>query len=150
MKKTIFRMVNLCILFMIILSSLSIVHAGRVSRTNQDATAYVGGSITASGKTPKVGYCAVHPAKRGTHSNPIIPFGTVINITEIRDPATGKVWDMIPHPYYGEMNSLQVQDIGDVNYRFSTHWIDIWYGNSSFLGAAKDFGTRKINYSYYN
>lgn len=143
-------MVSLCLLFMLIATNFStVVDAAKVSKSNQDVTAYVDGNRTASGENPRVGYCAVHPSKRGEHKNPIIPFGTVLNITKIVDPYTGEKWDMLYHPYYDEINALQVQDIGDVNYNFSTYWIDIWYG-ISMKEEAKEFGERKIDYFYYN
>jgi hypothetical protein len=55
-------------------------------------------------------------------------------------------WDMIYHPTYGEMQTVQVQDIGDIYLTWSSYWIDLYWGDDQ--EAADEYGTRWIDYHY--
>ncbi|WP_282804175.1 hypothetical protein [Clostridium tetani] len=87
------------------------VKASTVYQTNQTVTGYTGSGTTAWGLTPKIGYVAVHPKLPTRYANdkraldPIIPFGTVVNI--MNDP--------IPTPN-GSKSMFIVADTGDTNY----------------------------------
>ncbi|MGC6584855.1 hypothetical protein ACPV3A_07780 [Paenibacillus sp. Dod16] len=122
MKRKLFTSLGLALVFSMVLSTSAFAW---VYKPNQTVTAYSlptkksDGTTTrtASGKIPAYGMVAVHPKVQGTHSNPIVPFGTMV-LTEY----------YVEHPEYGPADYFTVEDIGDVNYSNSEYWIDVWYG----------------------
>lgn len=115
----------------------------------EESTAYVStGELTSSGVWPEVGYCAVHPSVNGG-STPIIPYGTVLYIDKIVNAYSPyEEWDELIHPDYGEVSTLQVQDIGDKWYSrgVSLYWVDIFWGDDE--ESADEYGIRYIDYHY--
>ena len=109
--------------------------------SNQDVTAYTGKDDTASGKTPEVGYAAVHWVGNNPR-NPVIPFGTYIYIDKI---TAGTVSNdtCVPTPQ-GEVCVWRVEDTGRGS-GLSDFWLDLYFGDEI---AAKNFGLGKITYRY--
>lgn len=151
------KKLSLCailIFVLLLIGNMSIqVKAQTLYRYDQHATAYTSkpGDLTASGLVPKVGHVAVHPIISGSNT-PILPFGTIIYILEVRDTQGNYISDMIAHPNAGdEMYAFQVQDMGDKSRLYSTYWIDIYWGLTSpeMEQSARDFGIKIVDYKYF-
>lgn len=105
---------------------------------SQTVTGYTGSGYTASGKTPKIGYVAVHPKEPIRYPgdlralNPVIPFGTMITILN-NNP--------IPTPT-GPRSIFYVEDTGDTDYarynagKLTYRWIDVYCGASTASNIA--------------
>lgn len=103
-------------------------------------------SDTTSEKPNEIGYVAVHPKVKGTHKDPVIPFGTYIYIDKVvTENGKGETYDSVFSPE-GELTAVKVQDIGDVNYTWSTYFLDFYFGDD--LAAAEEFGVCRIDYHY--
>jgi hypothetical protein len=137
------KKLSLLLGMMVLISTIAPVYAATY-KTKQDATAYVNDSETASGKSNEIGYVAVHPKTKGSHSNPIIPFGTYLYIDKVVD-SDGNVFDSVYSPE-GELTAVRVQDIGDVNYKLSTYFVDFYFGTDE--DSAEAFGLCKVDYHY--
>jgi hypothetical protein len=114
----------------------------KVTKKNQDATAYCGtkGSLTHSEKTPKAGMCAVH--FNSSTNKPYISFGTKLTLSsKININGT-------------KYSTLTVEDTGDYNFKWSNYWIDVCFGtysskSDSTYTNALAFGEQTVTYSYY-
>lgn len=108
-------------------------------RSDQDSTAYTASTSarTASGVVPKVGMAAVHQYSSGT---PYIPFGTRIyyeNLVTIQG---------------NDYASFDVEDTGDLNFRRTSYWTDLYFGTSTSANntAALNYGINTVTYGYYS
>lgn len=123
--------------------------AGRAStkatKTNQDATAYVAksGALTASGKTPEIGMCAMHidvTTKSGSTSSTKVKLGTTIYM---EDAVKINGTDYL---------SFVVEDRGKPSNR-TTYWIDVYFGQNNSdkvnYNAAINYGVQTVSYYYY-
>jgi len=116
---------------------------GKVWKANQDSTAYVAkkGSLTASGKAPSVGMCAMHTnvtTRTGATTKDVVRFGTPIYMDKSVN-------------VNGKLRSIfYVEDRGAGNGR-TKYWIDIYFGNktNATYKAAINYGIRKVSYYYY-
>lgn len=115
----------------------------KASKTDQDSTAYVAksGALTASGKTPTVGMCAMHinaTTKTGSTTSTKVKLGTTIYMDESVD-VNGT-----------SCSSFVVEDRGNPSNR-TTYWIDIYFGlnNTSNYNAAINYGVKTVSYYYY-
>lgn len=119
---------------------------GRVNniakKIDQDATAYVArsGAVTASGKKPTIGMCAMHvnvTTKTGTTSDKVVRLGTKIYMDEFIN-VNGKT-----------LSSFIVEDRGEPSGR-SEFWIDIYWGlkTDANYNSAIQFGKQEVSYSY--
>lgn len=115
----------------------------KASKTNQDSTAYVAksGALTASGKTPTLGMCAMHidaTTKTGTTSSTKVKLGTTIYM-EDKVNVNGTNY-----------SSFNVEDRGNPTNR-TTYWIDIYFGlhNTTNYNAAINYGVKTVSYYYY-
>lgn len=112
-----------------------------VYKRNQDSTAYVAnsGALTASGKTPAVGMCAMHTdvtTKTGSTSSTKIKLGTTIHMEDDVN-VNGKNY-----------SSFVVEDRGAPTNR-TTYWIDIYFGlKSSYYDAAINYGVKTVSFHY--
>ncbi|MDL2301789.1 hypothetical protein LJC58_05475 [Lachnospiraceae bacterium OttesenSCG-928-D06] len=112
-------------------------------KTNQDSTAYVAtaGALTASGKTPTVGMCAMHinvTSKTEDTTSTKVKLGTTIVMES-------------PVNINGTSYSLfTVEDRGGCSNR-TTYWIDIYFGvhNTANYNAALNYGKQTVSYSYW-
>lgn len=117
----------------------------RISNTvykwNQDSTAYVAnaGALTASGKTPAVGMCAMHTnvtTKTGSTSSTTVKLGTTIFMEDSVN-VNGTNY-----------SSFVVEDRGAPTNR-TTYWIDIYFGlKSTYYDAAINYGVKTVSYHY--
>lgn len=113
-----------------------------VTKTNQDSTAYVaqGGALTASGKTPEIGMCAMHinvTTKTGNTNSSTIKLGTTIYMDSPVN-VNGTAY-----------NSFVVEDRGAPEGR-TKYWIDIYFGLSeSHYTDAINYGVQTVSYRYY-
>ncbi|MBD5545569.1 MAG: hypothetical protein HDR01_15335 [Lachnospiraceae bacterium] len=115
----------------------------KVSKKNQDSTAYVAasGAKTASGKTPALGMCAMHinvTNKTGSTSSSTVKLGTTIYMTkDVTVKGT-------------KYSSFVVEDRGNPSNR-TKFWIDIYFGlnNSTNYNAAINYGVKTVSYYYY-
>lgn len=118
----------------------------KVTKKNQDSTAYVAksGALTASGKTPTVGMCAMHinvTTKTGETSDSIVRLGEVIYMDNAVD-VNGR-----------SLSMFVVEDRGNPSNR-TDFWIDIYFGqyentSSDTYKAAINYGIKTVSYSYY-
>ncbi len=115
----------------------------KVSKTNQDSTAYVAkaGALTASGKTPELGMCAMHTdvtTKTGSTSSTKVKLGTRIYM-ENSVNVNGTNY-----------TSFLVEDRGKPSNR-TKYWIDIYFGinNTTNYNAAINYGVKTVSYYYY-
>ena len=113
-----------------------------VSKTNQDSTAYVSkeGALTASGKTPEIGMCAMHinvTTKTGNTNGSPIKLGTTIYMDN-------------PVNVNGtNYTSFVVEDRGAPEGR-TKYWIDIYFGlTGSHYTDAINYGVQTVSYRYY-
>lgn len=157
-RNNIYRVIAMCLGIGVIAFNLASTAYAATYKTNEDSTAYTyTGQPTASGKTAKISYCAVHPTVKNG-STPRIPFGTVLYIDEIRnlfDPYD--VWDMFYSPE-GELGYVRVEDIGDPNFtqeieftdgtkrKLTLDFVDLYFG--TYYQDANDYGFRAIDYHY--
>ena len=104
---------------------------------NQDVTAYTApsGALTASELVPQVGYVAVHKY----NGQPIVPFGTVLITSGSIELPSGVL-----------RNVFQVQDLGDLDWRLSSYWIDVYFGLSTTANKdkARTFGLQKRDITF--
>lgn len=118
-------------------------YSTKVSKKDQDSTAYVAksGALTASGKTPSVGMCAMHTdvtTKTGSTTNSKIKLGTKIYMTKaVKVNGTS-------------YSSFVVEDRGAPSNR-TPYWIDIYFGvkNDTNYNAAINYGVKTVSYYYY-
>ncbi|MDD3417359.1 MAG: hypothetical protein PHY47_25765 [Lachnospiraceae bacterium] len=115
----------------------------KASKTNQDSTAYVAksGALTASGKTPAVGMCAMHidaTTKTGSTTSTKVKLGTTIYMDDSVD-VNGT-----------SRSSFVVEDRGNPSNR-TTYWIDVYFGlnNTTNYNAAINYGVKTVSYYYY-
>lgn len=115
----------------------------KASKTNQDSTAYVAnsGALTASGKTPTVGMCAMHinaTTKTGNTTSSTVKLGTTIYMEDSVN-VNGTNY-----------SSFVVEDRGNPSNR-TTYWIDIYFGlnNTTNYNAAINYGVKTVSYYYY-
>lgn len=115
----------------------------KVTKKNQDSTAYVAnsGALTASGKTPKIGMCAMHinvTTKTGKTTKDIVRLGTTIHMSK-SIKISGK-----------EYSSFVVEDRGGASNR-TKFFIDLYFGlnNSTNYNAAINYGVKTVTYYYY-
>lgn len=115
----------------------------KVNKLNQDSTAYVAnsGALTASGKTPYVGMCAMHTnvtTKTGSTTSSIVKLGTRLYMANSVN--------------VNGMNyaHLVVDDRGEPTNR-TAYWIDVYFGlnNQTNYNAAINYGLKTVSYSYY-
>lgn len=113
-----------------------------VSKTNQDSTAYVAkaGALTASGKTPEIGMCAMHvnvTTKTGNTNSSTIKLGT-------------KIYMDSPVNVNGtNYSSFVVEDRGAPEGR-TAYWIDIYFGlTDTYYTNAIAYGVQTVSYKYY-
>lgn len=113
------------------------------SKKNQDSTAYVAetGALTASGKTPSLGMCAMHinvTTKSGSSSNTRVKLGTMLYMEECV---------VVQDRNY---SSLIVEDRGNPTNR-TEYWIDVYFGlnKETNYNAAINYGIKNVNYYYY-
>lgn len=111
-------------------------------RSNQTATAYAGGGKTASGKTPEIGYVAVHYSN-GNPLKPVIPFGTYIYIDNINVDSV-KNENFVPTSQ-GEVHVWRVEDTGVCTSTCTTYWLDFYVGTQAEVNR---FGSGKVTYRY--
>lgn len=117
-----------------------------VSKEKQDSTAYVAkeGQVTANGKTPQIGMCAMKissTTKTGQTTDKIVRLGTTIYM---EDPV-----DVNGTSY----SSFVVEDRGSGDNR-TNFWIDIFFGQyvdktSDTYKAAINYGVKEVSYHYY-
>lgn len=118
----------------------------QVNKINQDSTAYVAkeGAVTANGKTPAVGMCAMYiksTTKKGQTSDSIVRLGTTIYMeTPIDVNGTS-------------LSTFVVEDRGNPDNR-TDFWIDIFLGQyvdktSDTYKAAIKYGVKTVSYHYY-
>lgn len=115
----------------------------KVKKTNQDSTAYVAnsGALTASGKTPAIGMCAMHinvTTKTGSTTSSKVKLGTTIYMEDsINVNGTS-------------CSSFVVEDRGNPSNR-TAYWIDIYFGlnNKTNYNAAINYGVKTVSYYYY-
>lgn len=112
-------------------------------KNNQTATAYTGasGSLTASGKTPAVGMCAMDidvTTKTGNTTNEIVRLGTKLYLDEFINVNGSQI------------SSLVVEDRGTGSATHTTYWIDVCFGitTSATNAAAINFGKQTLSYTY--
>ena len=113
-----------------------------VTKSNQDSTAYVAasGALTASGKKPAIGMCAMHvnvTTKTGNTTSTIVRLGTKINLTKsVNVNGTTR-------------NKFVVEDRGPAKNR-TPYWIDIYFGLNTKANkqAAINYGVKPVTYSY--
>lgn len=112
------------------------------TKKDQDSTAYVAksGALTASGKTPTVGMCAMHidvTTKTGSTTSSKVKLGTTISMDSAVD-VNGT-----------SLSSFVVEDRGSPKNR-STYWIDIYFGEKTdaTYKAAINYGIKTVTYSY--
>lgn len=120
--------------------------AKKATKSDQDSTAYVAksGALTASGKTPAVGMCAMHQnvtTKTGTTSKTTVKLGTTIYMNDSVD-VNGTT-----------CSSFVVEDRGKPDNR-TKYWIDIYFGQysskkDSTYKAAINYGIQTVGYYYY-
>lgn len=118
-------------------------NTNKVSKNNQDSTAYVAnaGALTASGKTPAVGMCAMHvdvTTKTGSTTSSTVKLGTTIYMTNnVNVNGTS-------------CSSFVVEDRGRPKNRTS-YWIDIYFGQKTdaTYKAAINYGLKTVSYYYY-
>lgn len=115
----------------------------KVTKKNQDSTAYVAkkGSLTASGKTPQIGMCAMHTnvtTKTGETTSKVIKLGATLHMEEAVN-INGIT-----------STSFIVEDRGAPKNR-TKYWIDVYFGlnNSTNYQAAINYGIKKVSYFYY-
>lgn len=118
----------------------------KVNKENQDSTAYVAkeGAVTANGKTPDIGMCAMYiksTTKTGQTSDSIVRLGTTIYMDSAVD-VNGT-----------SLSSFVVEDRGNPKNR-TDFWIDIFFGqyvdkNSDEYIAAINYGVKTVSYYYY-
>lgn len=118
----------------------------KVNKKNQDSTAYVAkaGQVTANGKTPEVGMCAMYiksTTKTGSTSSSKVKLGTTIYMDSAVD-VNGT-----------SLSSFVVEDRGNPDNR-TDFWIDIFFGqyvdtNSATYKAAINYGIKTVSYYYY-
>lgn len=113
-----------------------------VYKTNQDSTAYVSqpGALTASGKTPAIGMCAMHinvTTKTGNTTDSVVKLGNTIFLEdEIYINGTDYAY-------------LVVEDRGAPTNR-TPYWIDVYFGlTDANYGAAINYGIRPVSYHYF-
>ena len=116
--------------------------ATKVSKTNQDSTAYVSTAtaLTASGKTPSIGMCAMHQdvtTKSGNTTSSCVKLGTTIYMTKsININGTN-------------YSSFVVEDRGKPKNR-TTYWVDLYFGlKDQHYNDAINYGVQKVSYYYY-
>lgn len=148
-----FCIMSLVILMLFCFTSFQVT-AAQVTRTDQHATAYTSdaGDLTASGLQYQVGYVAVHPIYWGSDI-PVLPFGTIIYILEVKDTNGNYISDGITPPgATDEMYAFQVQDIGDRDRILSEYFIDFYWGikTPETEQSAINFGLKKVDYTYFN
>lgn len=127
-------------------SATSLSGSTKVSKVNQDSTAYVAkeGQVTANGKTPTIGMCAMYiksTTKTGQTSDKIVRLGTTIYMESPVD-VNGT-----------SFSSFVVEDRGNPSNR-TDFWIDIFFGqyvdkNSDTYKAAINYGVKTVSYYYY-
>lgn len=111
-------------------------------KMNQDSTAYVSqpGALTASGKTPTIGMCAMHinvTTKTGSTTENVVKLGTTIFMEEAIDI------NGTDYPY------LVVEDRGNPSNR-TPYWIDVYFGlTDTYYGAAINYGITPVSYHYF-
>lgn len=116
--------------------------ANKVSKNNQDSTAYVSSAtaLTASGKTPSIGMCAMHQdvtTKTGNTTSTCVKLGTTIYMTNSIN-INGKNY-----------SSFVVEDRGKPKNR-TTYWIDLYFGlKDQHYNDAINYGVQKVSYYYY-
>lgn len=143
MKKSVKRSISIFLLSMMLFANMSLAvnaYEGQTVFTNQESTAYVAeeGAKGASGAVMEVGYAAVHPKVPYTHNEAIFDFGTFLYI----DAFDGDDTAGIPHDW-GELYTLNVQDIGDVDHSLhpnSRYWVDVFWGNLDMESSADLYG----------
>lgn len=123
-------------------SDVSGIYATTTKKSDQDSTAYVAksGALTASGKTPEVGMCAMHidvTTKTGSTTSTKVKLGTTISMTKSVD-VNGD-----------SRSSFVVEDRGNPTNR-TTYWIDIYFGEKTdaTYKAAINYGVKTVSYSY--
>lgn len=116
--------------------------------SHQISTAYVepsGAPVSASARPYFLGSVAVHPrVPGGSHLEPIIPFGTVIHLT---DPRAVTIQG-------GDYSAFTVLDTGDADWALwpgSPYWVDFYFGTDNYWNrkAASDYGKNFIDYYWY-
>lgn len=124
-------------------SSVSRATNTKESKKSQDSTAYVAksGALTASGKTPAVGMCAMNTnvtTKTGNTTSSTIKLGTKLYMNSSIN-VNGASCD-----------TFVVEDRGAPQNRTS-YWIDIYFGinNTSNYNAAVNYGVKSVSYYYY-
>ncbi|MCL2254592.1 MAG: hypothetical protein FWC09_09125 [Lachnospiraceae bacterium] len=116
----------------------------KVTKSNQDSTAYVAnsGALTASGKTPAVGMCAMHTnvtTKTGSTSSSMVKLGTVITVGNNTITIQGTAYP-----------AFFVEDRGTPSNR-TDFWIDLYFGlnNTANYNAAINYGVKQVSYYYH-
>ncbi|MFI3212891.1 MAG: hypothetical protein R3Y24_06065 [Eubacteriales bacterium] len=109
---------------------------------SQDSTAYVSsaGALTASGKTPTVGMCAMHidvTTKTGSTTENMVRLGETIYMNSaVNVNGTN---------YY----TLKVEDRGERE-NATAFWIDVYFGlSSSYYQNAITYGVKPVSFHYY-
>ncbi|GGP08883.1 hypothetical protein [Oceanobacillus neutriphilus] len=112
------------------------------THASQDVTAYTGSTNGSGGMLfPNKAYStvAVHPKKNS--STPIYPYGTQI-----------KTKSPLSLNGYGSKSTFTISDTGDILYKRSTYWFDVYFGTSTTTNKnnAKKFGEKKVTYTVYD
>lgn len=138
------KLLSVTILIAIIMFGFNLESQTQAATTHifQDVTAYVGSTNGHGGAVyPNKAYStvAVHQ-KSYTNSAPILDFGTMI----ITDTS-------LSLPGYGPRSIFNVTDTGDLNRRWSTYWIDIYFGTNTTTNwnNAVQFGLQNVSYTAY-
>ena len=124
-----------------------------ITKKNQDSTAYCvntstnSNPLTASGKRPAVGMCAVHNQKTvgesTTSVKPIIAYGTIITYkSAVKIGSVSK-------------SKFDVEDTGDPKFNKSYYWTDLYFGDytssdKTAYNNAINYGDNLVEYSYSN
>jgi hypothetical protein len=138
MKKILVAFLVLCLL--ITVQPYQAVKA-YITVTDQLCNAYADYGTTASGKTTKIGYVAVHFVG-ADHLHPVLPFGTKIVTTRVHSGQGDHAYVMTSQ---GNIREWVVEDTGIG--RSSEFWVDFWLGNQI---AAENFGNGDCDYAIIN